>query len=169
MAGKTKMAIDIAGLSTPQIETLIQNHRNKAATNAPLYADALRELEKRKGKGLDFDKSLSIIHQAAKEGRYISYKELADASGADWGQVHYAVGRHLWNLVEYAHRRRWPLLSAIVVNKPNIDTGKMEPDTLKGFIAAARLLDYPVIDEQAFLKEQQARVFAWGQDNGSIT
>jgi hypothetical protein len=87
------MPIDIEKLSTPQIETLIQNHRTKKATEAPLYADALRELEKRKGKGLDFDKSLSIIWQAAREGRYLSYKELADASGADWLQVHYEVGR----------------------------------------------------------------------------
>jgi hypothetical protein len=50
-----------------------------------------------------------------------------------------------------------------VVNKPNIETGKMEPDTLKGFIGAARELGYPITDEQAFLKEQQARVFAWAQ------
>jgi hypothetical protein len=37
----------------------------------------------------------------------------------------------------------------------------MEAETLKGFIGAARLLDYPVTDEEAFLNEQQARVFAW--------
>jgi hypothetical protein len=55
------------------------------------------------------------------------------------------------------------LLSAIVVNKPNVETGKMEPDTLKGFIGAARELGYPIADEQAFPKEQQARVFAWAQ------
>jgi hypothetical protein len=50
-----------------------------------------------------------------------------------------------------------------VVNTPNIATGKMERPTLKGFTAAARLLDYPVTDEDAFLKEQQARVFAWAR------
>ena len=36
------------------------------------------------------------------------------------------------------------MLSAIVVNKPNVETGKMEPDTLKGFIGAARELGYPI-------------------------
>jgi len=51
--------------------------------------------------------------------------------------------------------------SAIVVNKPNIDTGKMERDALRGFIAAARELDYAITDEQTFLREQQGRVFAW--------
>jgi hypothetical protein len=44
----------------------------------------------------------------------------------------------------------------------------MEPDTLKGFIGAARLLGYPVTDEQAFLKEQQARVFASAKENPAM-
>jgi hypothetical protein len=44
-------------------------------------------LEKRKGKGLDFEKSLSIILEAAREARFLSYRELADANGADWSQV----------------------------------------------------------------------------------
>jgi hypothetical protein len=37
----------------------------------------------------------------------------------------------------------------------------MEPETLKGFIGAARELGYQVADEQAFLREQQTRVFEW--------
>jgi hypothetical protein len=51
------------------------------------------------------------------------------------------------------------MLSAIVVNKPNVATGAMDPATLKGFIGAARELGYQVTDEQAFLREQQTRVF----------
>src|SRR6516164_5134951 len=152
------MAIDVETLSVGELENLIQNHRRKRATDALLYVDALRELEKRKGKGLDFDKSLSIILEAAKGRRFLSYKELADASGADWGQVHYAIGEHLWRLVEYADRKGWPLLSSIVVNKPNVTTGKMEPETLKGFIAAARLLEKRIIDEEGFLGRTRARI-----------
>ncbi|HKM99862.1 MAG TPA: hypothetical protein VKG22_00735 [Stellaceae bacterium] len=157
------MPIDVETLTIGQLENVIENHRRQRATTAPLYADALRELEKRKGKGLDFDKSLSIILEAAKERRFLSYKELADASGADWVQVHYAIGEHLWKLVEYADRKGWPLLSSIVVNKPNVTTGKMEAETLKGFIAAARLLEKPITDEEGFLKEEQERVFAWAE------
>ena len=33
----------------------------------------------------------------------------------------------------------------------------------RGFMAAARELDYPITNEQAFVKEQQERVFAWAQ------
>jgi hypothetical protein len=85
-------------------------------------------------------------------------------SGVDWGQAHYAIGGHLWDLVEYAHRKGWPMLSAIVVNKPNVDSGRMELKTLKGFIGAARQLGYVITSEEAFLREQQARVFAWAQN-----
>jgi hypothetical protein len=157
------MPINVEILPIDQLENLIENHRRQRATNTPLYLDALRELEKRKGQGLDFDRSLSIIPQAARKGRFLSYKELADFSGVDWGQAHRAIGGHLWKLVEYSHLRHGILLSAIVVNKPNIATGKLEAQALKGFIEAPRLLDYAITDEQAFLKEQQASVFAWAQ------
>jgi len=163
------MPIDVETLSTKQLENLVENHRRKHATDTLLYIDAIQELEKRRGKGLEFDKSLSIILKAAKERRFLSYKDLADASGADWGQVRYAIGEHLWRLVEYSHLKHRVLFSAIVVNKPNTATGEMEPGALKGFIGAARLLGYPVTDPEGFLKEQQVRVFAWPQEEPLAT
>ena len=84
-------------------------------------------------------------------------------SEVEWNQAHYAMSDHLWSLVEYSHWTEGVLLSASVVNKPNVKTGKMEQDTLKGFIGAARLLNYPVTNEEGFLKEQQERVFAWAR------
>jgi hypothetical protein len=155
------MPIDIAKLSDEQLKNLIENHRRQKATTAPACVDALREWEIRKGKGLEFDKSFRIIKAAARERKCISYKDLADASGAVWNQVHYEIGNHLWKLVEFGHLSGWPMLSAVVVNKPNVGTGKMEPETLKGFIAAAHDLGYAVTDEEAFLREQQDKVFAW--------
>jgi hypothetical protein len=155
------MPINVTKLADDQLKNLIDNHRRQQATSAPVYLEALRELQIRKGKGLEFDKLFRIIRAAAREGRFLSYKELADASGAGWSQVHYSIGPHLWDLVEFAHRKDWPMLSAIVVNKPNVRSGTMEPETLKGFIGAARDLGYQVTDEQAFLRVQQARVFEW--------
>jgi hypothetical protein len=156
--------IDVGKLTRIQLDNLIANHRRKGATDAPLYLEALEERQRRVGKGLNFEKSFRVIRQAASEGRFLSYKELADTSGVDWGQAHYAIGKHLWDLVEYAHRKGWPMLSAIVVNKQNVDSGRMEPETLKGFIAAARELGHMITDEEAFLREQQARVFAWARN-----
>jgi hypothetical protein len=48
------MSISVETLSIGELENLIANHRRQRATNTPLYVDALRELEKRKGKGDDF-------------------------------------------------------------------------------------------------------------------
>jgi len=77
------MPIEIETLSTGQLETLIETHRRKHATDAPLYIHVLRELEKRKGKGLEFHKSSAIILKAARERRFLSYKDLADANGVE--------------------------------------------------------------------------------------
>jgi len=155
------MPIIVSDLSDDQLANLVENHRRQGATEERLFLDALAELARRKGKGLDFDKSYSVITRAAKERRFVSYKELADASGADWARVRYSIGDHLWQLVAYAHGNGWPMLSSVVVNKQNIETGAMEPETLKGFVAAARELGHEVVDEQTFLREQQAAVFAW--------
>lgn len=159
------MPIDVEALTDQELKTLIENHRRKGATGSPTYIQALREQGKRKYNGLDPETSMPIIREAARQGRFLSYKELADASGVDWGQAHYAIGGHLWGLVEYADLMGWPMLSAIVVNKPNVKDGRMEPETLKGFIAAAKLLGYSVADEEQFLRNQQRRVFAWAQSS----
>jgi hypothetical protein len=62
------------------------------------------------------------------------------------------------------------MLSAIVVNKQNVATGNMEPETLNGFLAAASDLGYVITDEEAFLREQQGRVFEWASSpsGGSV-
>ena len=54
------------------------------------------------------------------------------------------------------------MLSAIVVNKQNLEDGTMEPSTLKGFIEAAKWLGYYVDSEEEFLEQQQTDCFAWG-------
>jgi hypothetical protein len=161
------MATNVTNLTDDQLKNVIDNHRRHKATSAPMYLEALRELQIRKGKGLEFDKSFRIIRDAAKEHRFLSYEDLADASGADWNQVRYSIGWHLWDLIEFAHRNDWPMLSAIAVNKPNVASGTMEPETLKGFIGAARELGYQITDEQAFLRGQQDRVFEWAASETS--
>jgi hypothetical protein len=57
------------------------------------------------------------------------------------------------------------MLSAVVVNKQNVASGSMEPETLKGFIAAARELGFSITDEETFLREQQRRVFEWAKSS----
>lgn len=161
------MAIDISKLTNAELKNLIENHKRLQAQDRPLYAEAVAELEKRTGNGLDFEKSLRIIRKFAAKRQFLSYKDLADESRADWAKVHYAINDHLGRLVDYGHRRGWPMLSAVVVNKQHVATGEMEPETLKGFIAAARDLGYAVTDERKFLKEQQEKVFEWAAKAGA--
>ncbi|MDQ0316825.1 hypothetical protein [Amorphus orientalis] len=144
-----------------QLANLISNYRRLGKEDDPYYLDLMAEFARRKGSGLDFDKTFRAVVKAAKERRFLSYKQLADESGVEWSRVRYAVNHHLGDLIEYAHRNGWPLLSAIIVNHKNVENGRMEPSTLKGFCEAARWLGYPVVDEEAFLKEQQNRVFEW--------
>jgi hypothetical protein len=159
------MAIDLLKLDKVGLKNLIDNHRKNDATDKPLYLEAIGEYERRFGNGLDFDKTMRIVREAARAGNFLSYKDVADASGAKWNVIHHTIGKHLGGLVEYAHKKGWPLLSAIIVNKPNVEIGKMDPAALKGFIQAARELGYPVTDEEAFLKEMQNRVFVWAQND----
>jgi hypothetical protein len=157
------MKIDPKRLDDTQLQNLIENHRRKGATELATYKEALIEQATRIGKGLDFETTIKVISQAAREGRYISYGDVAKASGVDWNQVRYAMGRHLDDLIEYCHLNDLPLLSSIVVNKPNVESGKLDPESLKGFIAGVRRLNIPVLDDRAFLHEAQKRVFEWAR------
>jgi len=153
--------MDLNAKSDQQIRNLIDNHERLGETSRPLYLRALAERARRSAPELDLQKSFDCILSSAKAGRFLSYRDIADASGADWSKVRHKVPAKLWDIVQYAHRHGWPMLSAIVVNKPNIATGKMEPATLRGFCEAARLLGHEVADPGSFLADQQKAVFEW--------
>lgn len=157
----------VSSYSDRQLKALIENHRRNNATDRRLYVAALEEYAARRGNGLSFAKSMQVIREAARSGCFLSYKELADQSGAIWNKVHYSVGAHPWDLVEFPHRRGWPMLSAIVVNKENTSTGAMKDASLAGFVAAAKDLGYAVDNADEFLREQQRLVFAWASINAA--
>ena len=74
------------------------------------------------------------------------------------------MNHHLGKLVEIASVRGWPMLSAVVVNQGNIDTGKLDGTAREGFLAAAREFGFNVADPAAFVEEQQQGMFAWAPD-----
>ncbi len=157
------MSKNILELTNIEIQNLIDNHRRQNRTTDQLYLEALKEQDGRAGKGLSFLTTMKVVREAALERRFLSYKQLAIASGTDWIKVRHSMGPHLFWLVEYSHRRKWPLLSAIVVNQQNLTTGKMEPDTLRGFVEAVAKLGVSVDDSEQFLHREQERVFEWAQ------
>jgi hypothetical protein len=147
-----------------QLANLIANYKRLGKQDDDTYHEALFEMAHCKGAGLDFDKTFQAVLKAGRERRFLSYKQLSTESGVQWSTVRYAANGHLSTLIEYAYLRGWPLLSAIIVNQQHLEDGRMEPSTLKGFCEAARSLGYPVVDEGAFLKDQQDRVFDWAAE-----
>lgn len=157
--------IDLNVKSNEELDNLISNHERRGAIRAPLFLAALAERERRRPGGLDFDRSKAAIVEAAKARRFISYKDLADHSGAEWSKVHYAMNDHLGRLITWSYGQFGVLFSAVVVNHASRETGDMDDATLAGFVRAAKWLGIePGSDHHAFLKEQQKRVFDWAQD-----
>jgi 5-methylcytosine-specific restriction protein B len=112
---------------------------------------------------LDINKSYKAILDAAREERFITYGEVAGASDVEWKKARRPLPLHLDQLVKISHERGWPLISSIVVNRENQQTGLLESDSLSGFMAAATKLGFPADDPQAFLREQQQATFAWAK------
>jgi len=110
--------------------------------------------------GFRLETSLEVIRKAAQERRFISYKELADANGVDWKIAYFTINRHLGDLISFSHERDGILISAIIVNKENLETGRMQEKTLTGFALAAEAMGYQFSRAEAFLAAQQEAVFA---------
>jgi hypothetical protein len=110
---------------------------------------------------LDITKTYAAILEAARRRRFVSYGALAKASGVPWARARHPLFQQLGRLVKIGHDRGWPLLSAIVVNDGDVDTGALRDTTLQGFLAAARSVGLDVADPKALVKEQQRKLFDW--------
>jgi hypothetical protein len=159
------MMMDLSELSDDRLDALIDNHRRLGRTAEPLYLGALEERNRRKGAGLEFKKSLKLLWEAARQRRFLTYKDIADANGASWNKVRFAMIGHLFDLNQWAAHRGIPMLSAIVVDKIHLATGHKEPSGLKGFVEGARLLGFRLDDPESFHREQQQACFAWAADS----
>ena len=160
--------IDPKTLSDERLENLIRNYMHHNATDRVEYREFIEEHNRRHGGSFDLQKTIDFIFSRARERRFLSYGEIAELHGADWSKVRHAMPHHLWDVVRWAHSQGLPMLSALVVNKQHIETGKMEPETLKGFIGAAEQLGYTIDDPQNFLHGQQDKCFAMAISNEKI-
>lgn len=109
-------------------------------------------------------KTKKSVIKAAKEEKCVSYKQIADENNLEWNKVRFLMNTHLGLLIEYSYYKNWPFLTAIIVNKKNVSTHRMEPETLKGFITAVKDLNCPIDSvAEEFLEKQQKRVFEWAK------
>ncbi len=162
------MPIDLTAKTVDELKTIIQNHEKLGRIKAERYLAASVELAGRSSGNLSLDKSVGIIAAAAKDGVFLGYKDIADRSDATWSKVHYAMSKHLLDVSRHAHRKGWPMISAIVVNKQHVGNGTMEPENVAAFCRCARDLGIEVgiesEDEVAFIKQQQDAVFAGARE-----
>ena len=110
---------------------------------------------------LSIEKTYRAILTSARERRFVTYGDLAAASGVPWGQARLPMNRHLDDFSKRAHQHGCPLLSSIVVTAENRESGIIEGDSLNGLLTAAKLVGFPTTDPLALVKEQQKLVFAW--------
>lgn len=111
---------------------------------------------------LDPARTLDAIRAAAAARRCLCYADVAAASGLSWAAARRRMDPHLFGLCRDARARGWPLLSAIVVNKPLVATCRMEGRALAGFTAMALRLGAAIGSDPAlFLRREQARVLDW--------
>ncbi len=112
---------------------------------------------------LSLEKTYQFIRKAALDRRFVSYRDIADASGVPWRAAFRRMPQHLGQLVLLTHRRGWPLPSSIVVPTGEVATGKLEGTAREGLIAAAKDVGLDVGDPEEFVKDQQHKVFEWAK------
>jgi hypothetical protein len=154
------MSVDVSTKTLAELENFERNHRQAGKTDTPFFHALLREMEVRR-RGLDLEKSLACVIAAAAQRHFVSYKELAEASGLSWAKAHRVINGHLGKLCEYSYRKEGLLLSAVVVNSSNVKSGDMEAATLTGFTNKAKdFVDVMQGTEKEFLRAEQQKVFA---------
>lgn len=144
------------------LENLIHNYEKNGLRSDQKCIVAIEELDRLKSGGLDLRKTVEAIRSAARLQTFIAYAAIAEASSLPWKQARRPMNPHLDELCRYAHARGWPLITAIVVDAPNLATGEMSQSALDGFIRAANRLEIHVgRDERVFLRGQQEQTFVW--------
>src|SRR3954451_3017023 len=113
---------------------------------------------------LDLERTYNAILSAARREQFVSYGDLAAANDVPWNKARLPMPRHLEKLVIIAKERGWPILSAIVINKNDVETGKLDGSARDGLLSAARLIGVNVGDPEQFVKDQQQQVFAWAKN-----
>ncbi len=162
--------LDMNGKTTVQLRQLRLNHEAQHATERTLYKEVVAELDRREAGELDLARTLGVITTAARERRYVSYKDVAAASGVAWSaKMKSIIGTHLDEVARSAFKSHDIVLPAIVVNVSNVATGELDPASLRGFVRMVSELrgqehvPEDAVAGRALLKQEQAAVFAWGR------
>jgi hypothetical protein len=162
--------MDFSAKSDSEIETWIENHERSGATSAELYKRLLEERARRNSSGLKVENSLRLLSEAASAEKFVTYGDLAKASGVPWSQARHAMNGahgHLDRLLDICHARGMPLLTALCVNQQSVETGELSENSMAGFISGAKRLGYSITDAEGFFKTCQKTCFEWAKSRSS--
>ncbi len=168
--------MDFEKKSLPELRQMQSNYERLNKTETADYQTLIATIDRRGANGLDLARTVSFLRNAAAERRYVSYKDIAAASGVVWDNtVRLRMGAHLDEATRQVARDGGPLISSIVVNQPNITTGKLEPVALRGFIKiVTELRGEDAVPERnpaasaAILAAAQQEVFTWAAPAESV-
>ncbi|MDT8331320.1 hypothetical protein RQ831_09665 [Roseomonas gilardii] len=150
------------------LENLIRNFTTRDKGKDPRVLAAIEEINRLRFH-MEPRKSVAAIRRAAEVREFLSYSDVANESGLSWQEARHRIAAHLDLLCQWAHGKGWPLITSIVVEKPNLRSGKLEDYALAGFITAAERLKCDVgTDHRAFLKREQDRTFIWASEHRGL-
>ena len=164
---------DFSGYDLASLECFVENYNREGLVYGDDFAALLRARETKLGERGEPNlyASLRLLQERARAQCFVSYGDLAHASGMAWTNTLRArmsgPKSHLDRLLDLCRSQRLPLLTAICVNKQNFETGLLKPYALSGFVACAKRLGYEVRDELAFLRQHQDECFRWGREQVS--
>ncbi|MFT8243947.1 hypothetical protein [Roseomonas sp. BN140053] len=164
------MAVDWAGKKPEELRQILANCKARGMMEAPFCIAAQEELDRRAGSAatLDPERTRAALLDAAKRERFLSYRDVAEASGLEWnGRIFVGMPDHLAGICIRAHRQGLPLLSAIVVKMEEVPTGELSGPALDGFLKLADRLGLPIgatpAEHRRFLRDEQRKVFTWAK------
>ena len=168
LAAPARPAPNLVGKSKAELDNLLANYDRRGQTSSSVYLDALAMRETMYAGMLTFDATVEAIRKAALDRRYISYEDVAEASGSTIQKARMQLPAHLARVMRYVLCKGWPLITSIVVTKPHVATGTMEGSALESFLKACALhgQGVPSEDVAGFVRGEQEKTFAWAQEEG---
>lgn len=154
--------MDMTAKTDQQIQNLIDNHRRARKLDAPLAVAAIEE-QARRNTSFDFKSGVAFLLQAARDGRAVNYRQLAEAGGVlkpgDTWYQHMARKIPLSQIVDYAHTHDMPAITALIETTQGV-TDSILAGFQKGLDDTGIRVPVGMTVEEFYRAERQ-RAFDW--------
>ena len=154
--------MDMKAKTDQQIQNLIDNHRRAGKLDAPLAVAAIEE-QARRNTSFDFKAGIEFLLQAAREGRAVNYRQLAEAGGVlntgDAWQQHMTRKIPLPQIVDYAYTHDMPAITALIETTQGV-TDRILAGFQKGLNDTGIRVPAGMTVEEFYRSERQ-RTFEW--------